>query len=341
MASHRRAKTQTRSVMTLTASTAAVAAGVVVLSPTASQASTMAQVKAELLTLENQSDAATQQYDQAEQQVGTLEQQVNDLQTEAATAQQTMNKVISSLGPLAASQYKSGSVSPTLSLMLAQSPDQFLQDASMQDETDQNALVELKELKVDQAQVTSLQSEASSRMSQLKQVENTAQTQLAAIQSALKQQQAIYDQMTYAEVASLAVNGVTAQQIATLPTPTGRIATVIAFEKSQLGMPYLYGGNGPLYDCSGLVKAAYAKAGISVPRSTYEYEDTGFGTRVPADLSQMIPGDLVFYNNWDHVATYVGNGVVLQDPTTGQRVDYAPWNMMSISAVIRVIPPHS
>jgi cell wall-associated NlpC family hydrolase len=339
VASHRRAKTQTRSVMTLTASTAVAAAGVVVLTPTAGQASTLAQVKAQVQTLENQTDTATQKYDEAEEQLGDLQKQVNDIQGEAATAQQTMNKLISSLGPLAAAQYQSGSVSPTLELMLSQSPDQFLQDASAENESDQNTLLELKQLKVDQAQVASLQTEAASRLAQLQQIDTAAATQLKAIQSSLTAQRNLYADMTYAEQQSLADVDVSAAQIAGVPVPTGRIAQVIAFEKSKLGMPYQYGGEGdPSYDCSGLVQAAYASAGISVPRTTFDYEDEGIGTKIPIDLSQMIPGDLIFYGNWVHVATYIGNGLIIQAPRTGEDLDYGEWNEMPIAAVLRIIP---
>ncbi|HEV2637593.1 MAG TPA: NlpC/P60 family protein [Actinocrinis sp.] len=337
MASHRRVKPQTRSVMAFTASSAVAAAGVVVLTPVTSQAATIDQVKAEVLTLENQADAATQRYDQAENQLSTLQQQVDDLQGQAATAQQTYNKLSQALGPLAASQYEAGSVNPTLELMLSQNPEQYLQEASSIDETNQNTVVQLNELKVDKAQVASLQAAAGSRLVQLQQVQSTAAADLKSVQSALTQQRNLYSQLTYVQMQSLAVNGVTVAEIQALPTYTGRVAQVIAFERSKLGLPYLYGGTGPLYDCSGLVQAAYKSAGIAVPRTTFDYEDENFGTTIPADLSQMKPGDLVFYNHWDHVATYVGNGLVIQSPTTGQFVDYAPWNMMAISSIRRII----
>lgn len=341
MASHRRVKPQTRSVMAFTASSAVAAAGVVVMTPMTGQAATIDQVKQEVLNLENQADQATQHYDQAETQLATLQQQVNDLQGEAATAQQTYNQLSKALGPLAASQYESGSVSPTLSLMLSQNPDQYLQEASSINETNQNTVLELQQLRADKAEVTSLQSEATARLAQLQQVETTAAADLKTVQSVLTQQRDLYSQLTYQQLAKLAINGVTEQQIATLPTPTGRIAQVIAFEKSKLGLPYQYGGEGPLYDCSGLVQAAYRSAGISVPRTTYDYRDENVGTEIPADLSQLAIGDLIFYNGWDHVATYVGNGVVLQSPTTGEYVDYSTWNMMSISSIRRIIPQGS
>ena len=62
------------------------------------------------------------------------------------------------------------------------------------------------------------------------------------------------------------------------------------------------------------------------------------GQPVPPELSALQPGDLVFYLDGAHVAMYVGNGLVIQAPSTGERIDYAPWDMMPITAVRRVLP---
>ncbi len=60
---------------------------------------------------------------------------------------------------------------------------------------------------------------------------------------------------------------------------------------SQKGHPYVWGGTGPGYDCSGLVMMAYRHAGIHLPRSTY-----GMLTS-PLLIRVRIPkiGDLAFY----------------------------------------------
>src|SRR5580765_2003586 len=108
MASHRRAKVPTRSVMTLTATTAAAAAGVG-LTPTASHAASVADIQKQVSALNAQAEDATNKYDGAVAQLTNLQKQVDELQGEAATMQQSMNKLLATLGPLAASQYRSGS----------------------------------------------------------------------------------------------------------------------------------------------------------------------------------------------------------------------------------------
>ena len=86
---------------------------------------------------------------------------------------------------------------------------------------------------------------------------------------------------------------------------------------AQVGKAYVWGGNGPnAYDCSGLTTAAYKKAGISLPRTSYAQ----FGVGTAVSLANLQPGDLVFYySGISHVGMYIGNGKIVHaaNPTTG------------------------
>ena len=56
------------------------------------------------------------------------------------------------------------------------------------------------------------------------------------------------------------------------PVPGAAVATAISFTLAQLGKPYQWGAAGPnAYDCSGLVYAAYAAAGIRIARTTFQW----------------------------------------------------------------------
>jgi cell wall-associated NlpC family hydrolase len=80
-------------------------------------------------------------------------------------------------------------------------------------------------------------------------------------------------------------------------------ASVIALDnaalnwaETQAGKPYSYGAAGPwAYDCSGLVMAAFAHVGISLPHSTYAMLGSWHLVQVP--LSQVRRGDLLFYGS--------------------------------------------
>jgi cell wall-associated NlpC family hydrolase len=112
-------------------------------------------------------------------------------------------------------------------------------------------------------------------------------------------------------------------------TVDGTVAAVLAFAAGQLGTPYLWGGNGPGgFDCSGLTRAAFAAAGLTLPRVAQD--QFGLGPPVP-DGSTVAPGDLVFFGSGpdgvDHVGIYVGSGLMVDAPHTGAvvRVEPAGW----------------
>ncbi|MEU5263434.1 C40 family peptidase [Amycolatopsis sp. NPDC021455] len=98
------------------------------------------------------------------------------------------------------------------------------------------------------------------------------------------------------------------------------------FALGQLGLPYVWGGNGPDagaagFDCSGLTKASYDSAGVALPRTA----DSQFRALPPVPASQEPRlGDLVFYGSpatrIHHVGLYLGNGLMINAPTEGQAI---------------------
>jgi len=319
--------------MTLTATTAAAAAGVGLTAST-SHAASVADIQKQVTALNNEAEKATNVYDAAVEQMANLQKQVDQLQGEAATMQQSMNKLLGSLGPLAAASYRSGSVDPALELMLASHPDQYLQQASTMSQVGQTEAMNLKSLKVEQAQLTGLKKDAATRLAQLQQAEQQAAALKKQIVGKFQQAQTLLSQLTYAQQQSFDYSNITPAQIAAIPPATGRAAQAIAFAKSKLGTPYKWGGTGPYYDCSGLVQAAWASAGVALERTTYDQANEGYA--VPAVLADLEPGDIILYNGDEHEALYIGGGFVIHAPTTGQVVQYGHWNMMSISGIRRV-----
>lgn len=127
----------------------------------------------------------------------------------------------------------------------------------------------------------------------------------------------------------------------------------------MLGKPYSWGGgnaSGPStgsccspmgrsgasitgFDCSGLTLYAYAKAGISLPRTAAQQ----YAASEPVNPEDALPGDLVFYGKTasgiHHVGLYIGGGYMLDAPRPGTKVRIAPMDTMSdLYALARPVP---
>jgi cell wall-associated NlpC family hydrolase len=89
-----------------------------------------------------------------------------------------------------------------------------------------------------------------------------------------------------------------------------------------VGTPYRWGGeNDAGFDCSGLVQAAYAAAGVTLPRVAQDQFDAG---PVVAPGARLEPGDLVFFGGGPsdvlHVGIVVTPGIMVDAPHAGASV---------------------
>lgn len=92
---------------------------------------------------------------------------------------------------------------------------------------------------------------------------------------------------------------------------------VVGIAMQYLGVPYVWGGSSPRgFDCSGLVSYVFAQIGVSLPHSSYA--QFGMGTSV--SISELQPGDLVFFSGASHVGIYIGGGQFIHAPHTGDVV---------------------
>jgi cell wall-associated NlpC family hydrolase len=117
------------------------------------------------------------------------------------------------------------------------------------------------------------------------------------------------------------------QAAATGAVHVGNLAGVIATARSvvRAGVPYKWGGSTRKgFDCSGLMVYLFARAGVHLPRTSYEQATVG----VPVDWQHLQPGDLVFAATdgpgASHVVMYLGHGMVVAAPHPGADVQIEP-----------------
>jgi cell wall-associated NlpC family hydrolase len=108
---------------------------------------------------------------------------------------------------------------------------------------------------------------------------------------------------------------------ATRRAPTATGANISRTALSAVGTRYAHGGTSPAkgFDCSGLVCWAYAKNGITLPRTADEQSEVGDSI----DREDLLPGDIVVFSSfWSgtHTGIYTGQGKFVHSPRPGKRV---------------------
>ncbi|GAA4855011.1 C40 family peptidase [Kitasatospora terrestris] len=136
-----------------------------------------------------------------------------------------------------------------------------------------------------------------------------------------------------AEEAARAAAAAAAAQWAARPNPTPEsawsadgAAAAIAFARSKIGLPYIWGGEGPEgYDCSGLTMMAWRRGG----KNLTHFAADQYAESTPVSYAQLRPGDLVFWTKTGraadiyHVGIYIGDDQMIEAPRPGTAIKQA------------------
>ncbi|MET8229568.1 C40 family peptidase [Micromonospora sp. NPDC005298] len=151
-----------------------------------------------------------------------------------------------------------------------------------------------------------------------------------------RQQEATEQQLGAGYVAGQNVSGMAAHP---------RALAAVRYALAQLGDPYKWSEEGPdRFDCSGLMWAAYRSPGadyFDLPRVSRDQYAATRSRTVPQ--TALLPGDLLFfasgssYTTIHHVGMYIGNGKMVQAPTTGDVVKISVVSWSRLYAATRVI----
>jgi cell wall-associated NlpC family hydrolase len=301
----------------------------------AAAAPTIGQVKAQINTLQAKMDKIGQQFDAADQDYSSAQARLAQVQKQAASAQARYNAARAQLAAVAVSEYENSSQTSILGLLSSGNPADVLSQASLVLEVAGTHNEEATQY-LTAAQTLASVSEQRQRTEQgIAQIRAQLAGQKTSLNKLLATSQATLDSLTAAQQAQVAADtiggttgGTAASGGGSTPVaytgPTGTQADkAVAFAYAQLGKPYVYGATGPdSYDCSGLVQAAWAAAGVAIPRTTFEdWDDL---PHIP--VSAMVPGDLIIYDGEGHVAIYVGDGYIIDAPHTGAYVERVPYD---------------
>ncbi|MFJ4693437.1 NlpC/P60 family protein [Streptomyces sp. NPDC088766] len=344
MASHRRPKQPSRARVTLltTAAAAAVALTSQAANAAPSEKPSKDEVKSKVDKLYEDAEQATEKYNGAKEKQEKLQKEISTIQDNVARGQEELNELRESIGQAAAAQYRSGSIDPSLQLLLSSDPDDYLDKASTADQLSAQQVESLKKIQDKQRELAQDRAEASDKLADLASTRTELGKKKKEVQAKLAEARKLLNTLTAEEKAALAASDARASRdagervdLGNTGAASGRAMAAFQAAQSKIGSPYSYGATGPsTFDCSGLTSWAFAQAGVSIPRTSQAQANAG--TRIYSQ-SDLKVGDLViFYGDQHHVGFYAGNGQVLHAPRTGTVVRYESINNMPYQFGVRI-----
>jgi cell wall-associated NlpC family hydrolase len=287
------------------------------------------QVQATINTLTGQFNKANQQYDQAEEQLTAAKARLTQVNKQLYREQAQYQAARKLVVQIADSDYEDSASTSLAGLLTASDPAQMLAQASLILQVAGTRNLKTQAFLADATQLTAVQQEQQHTEQGIAQLAGQMGKTKDHIATLLSKQKSILSSLTGTELAQVQQRTVSSGggiTNAVYAGPTGTQAdTAVAFVFKQLGCAYVYGATGPCslgFDCSGLVMRAWAAAGISIPRDTYEQ----WAALPHVAESSIQPGDLLYYDGIGHVAMYVGNGMIIDAPSQGQPVRELPMN---------------
>lgn len=331
------------------------------------------QVAQQVRELQMEAGAATELVHQAQVRLEGIQSDLGSIQNRADRERADMLVALSTIGDIARAAYSSGGMDPTLQVLMAEDPAEFLAQAAVMSQLEQTQLAQLRKAQTSRLRVAQTEAEIADREAKAQQVGDdmeaaqkeadarlsAAEDILAGLQEEERQRLAqLAEQRRQRQVAAAA-----AQQAAFASDSGGsagsgdspgsgstesdggssggsRAQIAVQYALAQVGEPYSYSARPPdSWDCSKLTTAAWGAAGVGItPLSFTQWDQT---RRVP--VSDIQPGDLVFYfgSGAHHVAIYIGNGKMVSASNPGDGVEIidflGPWYNERFSGVGRVI----
>jgi peptidoglycan DL-endopeptidase CwlO len=303
---------------------------------------TVDQVQARINQLTTQFDQVSEQFDQANQQLSAARSRLSQVRVHLDHANAQFQAAQAIVAQTAAAAFEDTGATSIAGVLTSGDPSVVLQEGSLLMELSGNRTAETQQLLSDASQLSGVEQQMQRTEAGIAALKSQLATHKTSLGKLIATEKAMLGGLTVPQqqlVAnnSIGASGSSAPQRYTGPTTT-QAEKAVAFVYAQLGCPYLYGGTGPCnlgFDCSGLAQAAWASAGVQIPRDSYEQ----WAALPHVPLSSVEPGDLLIYNDEGHVAIYVGGGYIIDAPQTGMDVEKIPmstsWYADNLDGVLR------
>ena len=278
----------------------------------------ISQVQARVNTLQSQSDQVGNQYDTVTQQLASAKARLAAVQRKEGGAERRFLAARRALRQVAVGSFEDQNQSSTAGLLSAASPGTVLRQASLLQEMTRIHSLQAARFESAARQVLSAQAEFRRTETGISQLQAQLAAKKQKLGSLLSQSKATLASLNLQQQQQVAASTIGAGGITSATDPYGQgtpALKAVWFVYQQLGKPYLWGGTGPdAFDCSGLMQAAWKYAGASIPRDTYSQ----WSSLPHVAKSSLQPGDIVFFESEGHDGMYIGNGMIIDAPSTGE-----------------------
>jgi cell wall-associated NlpC family hydrolase len=302
----------------------------------------VSQVQAKINQLTTQFDKVSQQLDRASQQLSAAQTKLSQVRVRLRHANARFQAAQANVAATAAAAFEDSGATSIAGVLTSGDPAVLLQQGSLLMELSGNRSAQTKQLLTDASQLAGVEQEMSRTEAGIAGLRHQLADHRSSLGKLIDTQKATLASLTVPQRQAVTNNAIGANGSSAPQQYTGSTSTqagqAVAFAYAQLGCPYVYGGTGPCqrgYDCSGLAQAAWAAAGVQIPRDSYSQ----WAALPHVPLSSIEPGDLLIYNGEGHVAIYVGDGYIIDAPQTGMNVqkipESTPWYANNLDGVLR------
>jgi len=299
---------------------------------------TVSQVQAKINQLTTQFDKVSEQLDQASQQLSAAQTKLSQVRVRLNHANAQFQAAQTNVAATAAAAFEDTGATSIAGVLTSGDPSVLLQQGSLLMELSGNRSAQTKQLLADASQLAGVEQEMSRTEAGVAGLKRQLSDHKTSLGKLIDTQKATLASLTVPQQQTVQTNSIGAGGT-TSATYSGTTSTqggkAVAFAYAQLGKPYQWGATGPgSYDCSGLALAAWAAAGVSIPRTTYAQ----WAALPHISTSALEPGDLLYFDGIGHVAIYVGGGYIIDAPQTGmdvQKIPLAGWYRSTLVGAAR------
>lgn len=334
-------------------------------------AATQKDVQAQIDKLGTQISDLDEQYNQASIHLQKVQSQIQDSQNQSARAQADFLALQKVASAQAAAIYRAGAPSLLVAFLSSKNLDDFNKKMELISQVSDWQSGILTSLQIADQRAKVAQSDLSRELSQARSINDSLANQRKDLTDRLASEQKLLGQITEANriaAAKAAADRAAAVQTAMAartaaaaeaaaaarvaapsdtPGPSGsspsdalpsvpasdQAAVAVRAAMAQIGKPYVWAGSGPAsFDCSGLTMSSWRQAGVVMAHSAADQ----YASFKHVSIDQLQPGDLVFFGHpIHHVGMYVGNGMMVHAPETGELVQVSPMSRGDFAGAAR------